>query len=252
MATPRIALASTDSSAPRVVAPPDADSLRLLVDRALLASRPTDFDDALAYLDRQLQLRPGDPVLLHYQGFALFRKASALTSAGQQPKVVKRMLEQADGVLEQSFRSLPWPETLALRSAVAGQLIGSSGPFGAMRLGPRSSKLLDEAMAMNADNPRVWMLRGISSLYKPRLFGGSAEKAERDLTHALLLFERDHAAAPAPWWGHAETYGWLGQAYARQGRIADARAAYLHALQLEPDYAWVARDLLPALERESR
>ena len=233
---------SVDSIAPDLSS--TIDSLRPILDRALRTSQPADFDDAIAFVDRHLTLTPGDPVLLHYRGFALFRKASVLTSAPTESKAARRMLEEADRALEQSSRTLFWPETLALRAAVAGQLIGSSGPFAALRLGPRSTRLLGDAVAQGGDNPRVWLLKGIASLYAPKLFGGSPQKAERELQHALSLFTIDQSKSPAPWWGHAETYGWLGQAYARQGRPADARAAYLSALELQPGNRWIMQMLL--------
>jgi Flp pilus assembly protein TadD len=133
-----------------------------------------------------------------------------------------------------------------------GQLIGFSGAMGAMRLGPRASRLLNEAVAMGPDNPRVWMLRGVSAMFKPRIFGGGLGKAEDDLQHALTLFAGDVPQSPAPWWGHAETYGWLGQLYARQGKVEQARASYARALSLEPANAWVRDYLLPALDKAAR
>lgn len=231
-----------ESSAPDVSS--TIDSLRPILDRALRTSQSADFDDAIGFVDRHLSVTPGDPVLLHYRGFALFRKASVLTTTPTESRAVRRMLEEADRALEQSSRTLSWPETLALRAAIAGQLIGSSGPFAALRLGPRSARLLGDAVAQGGDNPRVWLLKGIASLYAPKLFGGSPEKAERELQHALSLFTRDRSKSPAPWWGYAETYGWLGQAYARQGRPADARAAYLYALELQPGNSWIMQLLL--------
>lgn len=239
-----------ESSAPDISAV--VDSLRPIIDRALLTGRLVDFDDAIGFVDRHLSVTPGEPVLLHYRGFALFRKASILTSTHTGSKAARMMLEEADRALDQSSRTLAWPETLALRAAVAGQLIGSSGPFGALRLGPRSAKLLDQAVARGGDNPRVWLLKGISSLYAPKLFGGNPEKAERALQRALLLFKSDRSTSPAPWWGYAEAYGWLGQAYARQGRSADARAAYLHALELQPGNIWITQMLLPEPDRAAR
>ena len=67
-----------ESSAPDISAV--VDSLRPIIDRALLTGRLVDFDDAIGFVDRHLSVTPGEPVLLHYRGFALFRKASILTS----------------------------------------------------------------------------------------------------------------------------------------------------------------------------
>lgn len=230
----------------------EADSLRALLDRALQSNRHDDYDVALAFLDRALLPSPNDPVALHYRGFVLYRKASILAAGKGDRTLTKSLFEEAGRALERSDAGLRWPETRALRSAVVGQLIGFSGPMGAMRLGPRASRLLDEAVVMGPDNPRVWMLRGVSAMFKPRLFGGGLGKAERDLQHALTLFAGDVPQSPAPWWGHAETYGWLGQLYARQGKMDEARASYARALSLEPENAWVRDYLLPALGTPAR
>ena len=96
------------------------------------------------------------------------------------------------------------------------------------------------------------MLRGIGNLFKPKLFGGGADKAEKDLVKAIALFATDKPAPPAPDWGHAEAYAWLGQVYAERKQVDEAREAYRKALELRPDFGWVAHELLPALDRIKR
>jgi Flp pilus assembly protein TadD len=135
---------------------------------------------------------------------------------------------------------------------VVGQLIGVSGIFAVTRLGPRTNRLMDEAVALGPDNPRVWMLKGISSIHKPRMFGGGLDNAERDLKKAIGLFPADSARAPKPSWGHAEAWAWLGRVYADLKRVDDARAAYTRALEIEPGFDWVRHHLLPALDPSSR
>ena len=52
-----------------------------------------------------------------------------------------------------------------------------------------------------------------------------------------------------PGWGHSNVYAWLGKAHVDRGNLTEARQAYERALQLEPEFAWVKYDLMPALER---
>ncbi|MEP7382930.1 MAG: tetratricopeptide repeat protein [Gemmatimonadota bacterium] len=232
------------------------ESMRELIDRALRTNGTSEYDRVLAYLDSALVRSPNDPVLQHYRGFALYRKASVLVAThgtkGEQGRATKAIFEQADRALERATHGLDWPETLALRSAVTGQLIGFGNIVSAMRLGPRASGELDEALALGPTNPRVWMLRGVGDIYRPRLFGGGLDKAEASLRRALELFATDAPVPPAPWWGHTETYGWLGQVLAKEGKRDEARAAYERALSLQPGNAWVADFLLPALEKTAR
>ena len=65
------------------LAPVAGDSLRTLIDRALVTSRPADFDRALAFVEAGLSRKPNDAVLLHYRGFVLYRKASYLATSGR-------------------------------------------------------------------------------------------------------------------------------------------------------------------------
>lgn len=230
--------------------------MRPLLGRALVSNDSSAYDRVVAYADAGLARFPNDPVLLHYRGFALFRKASVLTAAygakGDRARPAKALFEQADRAFEQSAAQLAWPETMALRSAVTGQLIAFGSAFTAMRLGSRAGHQMDEALAAGPENPRVWMLRGVGDFYRPRLFGGGLDKAESHLRRAIELFANDHPAPPAPSWGHAEVYGWLGQVLAKQGRRDEARAAYEKGLSLEPGNVWIADFLLPALEKGAR
>ena len=232
------------------------EAMRALLDRALRTSDTGAFERLINYLDASLARYPNDPVLLHYRGFALFREASVLSAVhgtkGSGGAKAKRLFEEADRSLERAATGVPWPETMALRASVTGQLIAFGNPFTAMRLGPRASRQLDEALQSGPNNPRVWMLRGVADFYRPRLFGGGLDKSEAHLRRAIELFASDDPVPPAPSWGRAEVYGWLGQVLAKQGKREEARAAYEKALKIEPGNKWVADALLPALERDAR
>ena len=242
---------STPSPAP-AVALTLADSVRVLTESGFLANRIAALDSAIALLDRARSLGADDGIALYERGYAHYRRANIL-SLSQRKDEAKRALDAADRALEESARILPWPETLALRAAVVGQKIGfSSNPLTAMRLGPRSNNLMDRAIAIAPNNPRVVLVRGIGSLYKPRILGGGADKAEKDLLRATVLFSNDHPAAPLPSWGHAESWAFMGVVYARTGRVAEARAAYARALEISPGFDWVQGVLLPALDHTPR
>ena len=227
------------------------DSARLLLRAAVAANTSAAFEGPLALLAHALEAAPDDAVLLHYTGYAWYREASLLAADGHK-REAGRALDQAQRALEASGKTLDWPETAALRASVLGQRIGLSGnPLTPMRLGPRSDHLMDAAVKRDSTNPRVWLLRGIGSWHRPRLFGGGADRAERELRRAIALFDDDHPVSPAPAWGRAEAHAWLGLVLADRKRVEEARAAYDAALAIEPDNAWVRGVLLPALEAQS-
>ncbi|MBC7895919.1 MAG: tetratricopeptide repeat protein [Cytophagaceae bacterium] len=229
-----------------------ADSVSSLVAKAMAANSPAMLDEAVALADRVLAVTPKDGVMLHYKGYALYRKGNLMLGARARESELKPVLEEADAVLEASAAVLKWPETSALQASVLGQLIGIGGMLSGMRLGPKADNLFDEAMRIDPANPRVFMLRGIGSIYKPKMFGGGSDKAERDLRKALELFATHHPVSPAPAWGHAEAWAWLGQVLAGEKKVDDARKAYQEALAIDPGYTWVARVLLPALDNVKR
>ncbi|MCC6317262.1 MAG: tetratricopeptide repeat protein [Gemmatimonadaceae bacterium] len=228
------------------------DSVAGLIARGTMAMDIQAFDQAIGMVDRVLAITPSGGVMLHYKGYALYRKASLMLARRARGSEIKPMLEEANDVLERSAAVLDWPETRALRAAILGQLIRTGGMLTVMRLGPRANDEFKEAMRLDPANPRVLMLRGVSAIYKPRMFGGGRDKAERDLRKALELFETDHPVSPAPSWGHAEAFGWLGQVLALDGKVDDARQAYQRALALEPQNGWVQDALLPALDSLKR
>ena len=226
-----------------------ADSARTGIE---LASALGDVDGvraSRALIERALTAFAGDPLLEHYAAYALYREATLrMGRKGAKESEYRPLLEQADSLLERSASKLPLPESYALRSAVLGQLIGSS-PFRGMTLGPRSGKAMDRAVELGPNNPRVWLLSGIGAMFTPGMFGGGLERSEEHLRKAIALFPADQPAAPLPAWGHAEAYVWLGQALHKSKRTDDARAAYAKALEIDPNNGWVRNVLLPSLDR---
>lgn len=144
-------------------------------------------------------------------------------------------------------------EPAALLSAIHGLEIGRDPMLG-MTLGPKSDELCARALAADEQNPRAWIVRGQSLLFKPSFVGGDPARAVEAFERAAELADAESARADrdarAPTWGRAEAYCWLGQARATIGDLDLARAAYADALKLAPEYGWVKHDLLPALEKK--
>lgn len=226
-----------------------ADSARREIELGNIVGDLDRLAQANALVERALARFPDDPLLLHYRGYALYREATL--RSGRDGEDVGPLLDEAERVLSRSAELDPRPETYALWSSVLGQKIGDS-PIRGMTLGPRSGQLMERALEQGPENPRVWLMRGMSAIYTPAFFGGGLERAEQYLRRAIELYRGDRPAPPAPSWGQSEVWAWLGQVLHRSGRTAEARQAYLEALRIEPEYAWVRYELLPALERPGR
>jgi tetratricopeptide (TPR) repeat protein len=250
---PTIFVATTASGVAAQVSPRDrwADTARVAIEAAYARGDVEQVRAARALVERALTAFAGDPLLQHYYAYALYRESNLLVGMRRDEKEYRPLLEQADSLLEQSAAKLALPETFALRSSILGQLIGTN-PLRGMTLGPRSGSAMDRALELGPRNPRVWMLRGTGAMFTPAMFGGGTEKAEEYLRKAIDLFASDRPAPPLPDWGRAEVYAWLGQVLHKQKRTGDARAAYVKALEMQPENSWVRHVLLPALDRGDR
>jgi tetratricopeptide (TPR) repeat protein len=222
-----------------------ADSARVEIEAAFLTGDTVRLRAASVLVERALVAHPGDALLQHYEGYALYREATLRQGRWQQD--VGELLERAQAALERAAATQEIPETLALLASVLGQRIGAN-PIRGMTLGPRSDELMERAAEIGPDNPRVWLLRGMGAIFTPRLFGGGLERARAHLERSARLFEAPTPAPPLPAWGRGEVWTWLGQVHAREGRVVEARAAYARALELEPANDWVRNVLVPALE----
>lgn len=223
------------------------DSLRVMVERAVRKGAWPQLDRAIDRL-REEALRSPENLIVQYDlGHALHRRASALIRTGQ-GALARPLLEEADRALARAITLGGGGGALALRAAVTSQRAGVSGTLDAMRLEPRAFRQLDTALALAPEDPRVALLNGMTRLRAPRAFDGGAEKAEREFRRAIVLFESDTSKAPAPTWGEADAWIWLGIALVELDRRDEARAAFERALTLAPGHVWVTSTLLPRLE----
>jgi len=225
------------------------DSLRPRREQAVVTGSWRALDCAIGRLRAAAAASPNDAALQYDLGYALHRRGSALI-LDEQVKKARHLLEESERALERAVELGGGGGALALRGAVTGQLAGVSGILGAMRLGPRAFRLLDEAVERAPDDPRVALLNGITRLNAPKAFGGGPAKGEPELRRSITLFAEERSTAPAPTWGHAYANIWLGIALHELERHDEARSALERALALAPGHVWVERDLLPRLRSE--
>jgi tetratricopeptide (TPR) repeat protein len=221
------------------------DSVRPRAEQAVVRGDWPALDAVIGRLRTAVAAAPDDAALRYDLGYVLHRRASALL-VEDRPKAARPLLEESRRELDRAVALGGSGAALALRGAVTGQLAGVLGVLGAMRLGPRAFRQLDEAVRLAPDDPRVALLNGITRLHAPRAFGGGAARAEPEFRRAVRLFADDRAVSPDPTWGHADAHIWLGIALREIGREPEARAAFAQALMLAPDHAWVTRVLVPA------
>lgn len=163
--------------------------------------------------------------------------------ANQDEATYKAVADPLEGNLE---TLLEQNETDARSLAKMARLNGATMAFNnwkAMYLGPQSKKLVDRALKAEPECPEAWMQRGGSLLFTPAMFGG-------DVDEAVIVFEkavRYYEAQPnhASNWQYLDALAWLGQAYQKADRPAEAAEVFTKALEIEPNFGWVKYKLLP-------
>ena len=74
----------------------------------------------------------------------------------------------------------------------------------AMSLIPEANTLFEKAIALDPENPRPYLLKGISLFYVPAMFGGDKEQAKVVLTTAKAKFDKYTAKSLQLNWGKAK------------------------------------------------
>jgi hypothetical protein len=193
-----------------------ADSAHDRIERAFAAGDVAELRNVRAHIERSLAIK-GDPWLEHYYGFALFRESLLVDEQEMGIAHYQALLSRAENVLRKSAERLPLPETYALLARVLGRMLSIEPDRGA-ELGPQQGDLRARAERLAPDNPRIWLLRGVSAIYTPAQYGGGIDRAHEWLQKAVQLYENDTPASPAPRWGRSEAQRWLAEVRARKAK----------------------------------
>jgi hypothetical protein len=125
-------------------------------------------------------------------------------------------------------------EAWALLAQVYGLKIAYQ-PMKAAYYGPKSGRALASALAINNENPRAYLVKGISSYNTPAMFGGSKPSALEAFNQSITLYSQDNSTKA---WGHAEVHIWRGLANLSLNKKEQALADWHAALAIEPNYDW--------------
>jgi len=174
------------------------------------------------------------------EALANYRLAISL-QLSDKPDAAIEAIKASQRELEKLSRSQPEnAEVWALLAQTYGYHIPLQ-PMRAAFYGPKAHLSLERAVALAPENLRVNLVKGISELNTPTMFGGSDTTALKSLSKAIEVFE---SSDPAEYnWGHAEAYVWRGLAQIELGNTEEALADWQAAVDIEPDYYW-AKNLL--------
>lgn len=107
----------------------------------------------------------------------------------------------------------------------------------------QSGEAKDKAEKLDPENPRFYLMDGMSTYYMPEAFGGGAKKATPILEKSLEMFnKRVEKEVYYPDWGKDLTYGFLAMAYMKRDDDGDKKKAadlYEKALKEFPDSSFL-------------
>lgn len=156
----------------------------------------------------------------------------------------QRHLEQAEAYVGQLSASRPYSTTaLVFQSAFLGFRI-SLRPLRAVQLGPRSYRLIDQAIEADPAYARGWIEKGNISFYTPSVFGGNKGDAIAHYQKAIQLLEINTANNHR--WLYLSTLVALANAQKETGDVRGGIQTLEKALRDEPRFSWVRDELLPA------
>ncbi len=199
--------------------------------------------------ERALAAKPSDELAMYYLAYSDYRIATA--SMKKDNDLAARYLDEgidyAEKIIDKDNKS---SEAMALLATMYGIKM-SFDQSSSATLGPKSNKLINEALDLSPNNPRIVMQAGINKMYTPEFFGGSKEEALKLFKKAVSIFDTLKQTDPLlPDWGKVESMAWLGIDYENIGNTKQAVATYKNALAADPDYAWVKYSLLPEAEKK--
>ena len=123
-------------------------------------------------------------------------------------------VDEAENYLAEAIRLLSREndETHVLTAMVANARMGVKPQARYQKYGKIFNEQLDSAKAINPDNPRIYLERGISKFYTPKMFGGGKKAAAPYFEKAKELFAKESGGDMAkPYWGRTANNFFLEQ-----------------------------------------
>ncbi len=123
-----------------------------------------------------------------------------------------------------------------------------------MALMEKAEKWLQKAKSLDPENPLLVLTEAQNVYYTPEQFGGSKERGIDLYWQAIELFKQQYhnSETTFPKWGLEMAFAWLGNAYFNldDPDLFKAKEAFLHSLELRPDFVWVKDNMLPAVDEQ--
>ncbi|MCI0433855.1 MAG: hypothetical protein L0271_09395 [Gemmatimonadetes bacterium] len=208
--------------------------------------------DAIARLDA-LAVDPGVGArALYWAGWSRWMLAASEFEAKDMPAAIAT-LEAAVAAFRRALEKKPDDvETLAILAwALNGLAFTDQKRFNEIL--PEMNALRERAVRLGPENPRVVVMDASLMFWTPPERGGGQARAVDRWLDGMKLLDAEKVTNPVePAWGRALFEGWLAWFYINMTppRKAEARQMAARALELRPDFWWVATVVMPQIEKQ--
>lgn len=115
-------------------------------------------------------------------------------------------------------------------------------------IGPKALSYINLAVQLDENEPMGWIMYASKEYYSPTMFGGSKQNAFDAYEKAIKLFEENNTALNN--WQYLNSIAITGTWYYEQKQYEKAKEFYKKALNIEPEFSWVKKTLLPQVEEK--
>ncbi len=102
-------------------------------------------------------------------------------------------------------------------------------------LGPRTLRLIDEAIEMDSTCPYGWVEKGNAYYHMPKVFGGDYNASIDYYKKAISLFEKKPENIECNWY-YMNTLMWLAKSYEKLERYEERDEVFKKMLKIAPDF----------------
>lgn len=237
-----------------IASPSDDFDKLILKGKKLIAEGVDKWDEetmlqARSLFERLLQNKDMKWLAHYYIGYADYRLAIYYQAQNKTDMAVKYLDDGIEHLKLSIEGKEEFGDAYGLLSSLLGQKIGADPSLG-MALGMEAATTMSDALEHGKDNPRVAMFSAVSAFYTPEQWGGSKERAMKEIARSVALFRNEHLEDERfPDWGHSEALAWQARFYIAAEKFEMAKKSVEQALKIDPNSGF-ARQTKQQLEQK--
>lgn len=132
-----------------------------------------------------------------------FVYSTIMQAYGENGEKIDQLLDSVEPVLAQLEAKMPKESEFLVLEAMLNQARIKVSPMSrGMKYSQKYNELLEKAIALNPENPRAYLIKGLGIINMPAMFGGGKKNAKPQFEIAMQKFGSFVAPSPLfPSWG---------------------------------------------------